>query len=1094
MATYVQEFQKIAQAEARLSVVAPPPEVPYHNQEAESFTTLGSLAEPVTISPAGTLNTIPKFTGATTIGDSIMREVAGIAIVIGTDPLVAGDAGETAPFRIGVTATNKQLIELGPGGGTTRARIVAASADMYQFRLNVNTAATAFDDAAKPSWFWRMGASADLFAVDRAPAGSFVFVDLLVAKGTGEVDVTVGPFIIGVDPLGADILRVGGNARIGGTLTLITAIPSGSNITMQAGGRIDMRFQNTAGALDEKIWDISVDGVGGTPTFAFVMRNDAGGAGTQWLRAVRVGNVLSQLQLASGSAVGDIIVGVDPAGGQRFRLGGTSNLAGSVTVSTGDLTLTTGRLIFGAANGKILMGATTLSIRDSADTANIASLTATGALALTGTAAELVLGPRGGGGASWELYVQATAAFRLYHAGDQYLFSDTDFTPSVTLGKTLGTAAIRWGKFWGQDADFTTTITLAGQLTSTVVTGTAPFVVASTTKVVNLNADLLDDQSGAFYLDLANATGNLPYARLPTGGGVWANGGTLSITGGITTVAGLTSTAQVLVNGGANPTVAAASTLALGGGGITPNGTSITWGDNTGWKIRFGTVVAAAFTPRFSILDTGLVEVVTGDLTVTAGRLTFGAAVGKIVPGATSISLRNNADSADNLLMTDGGVSTFRNHIEIFTGAAVIGPGTTELAICDGTRQVGLVANAGFAVGVGSRSNHDFLIFTNNVTRVTFLAADSSIELIGGGYIQQTEMAAPGTPAANKTRDYAKDVGGVSTRFWKDDAGVEHPHNLTLIDTQTFTATGAGTWTKPAGAVLVLVDVVGGGGGGGGGRGGNALTTREGGQGGGGGARMLMWFKAADLGATEALSVGAGGTAGTGGSGAAGTAGGQGGDTWFGNATQANAKLWAFGGGLGGASYNGVTIQTGGSGGGILSAGAQGNTATNGGSPNNGLTGQGQGYGGAHVPTSGAGVPAVWGGASGGGNGTGSVGGQAGGVSQYGGGGGGSGGAVNGSNVESGGGAGGNNTIGQTGGGGAAGAANGGAGGAGGAGDATRSGQGGGGGGGQDSGTGGVGGAGGIPGGGGGGGGGGTTVGGAGGVGARGEVRVYSFA
>lgn len=42
---------------------------------------------------------------------------------------------------------------------------------------------------------------------------------------------------------------------------------------------------------------------------------------------------------------------------------------------------------------------------------------------------------------------------------------------------------------------------------SDVVTGTAPLVIASTTKVTNLNADLLDDQSGAFYLDSANFTG-----------------------------------------------------------------------------------------------------------------------------------------------------------------------------------------------------------------------------------------------------------------------------------------------------------------------------------------------------------------------------------------------------------------------------------------------------------------------------------------------------------------------------------------------------------------------------------------------------------
>ena len=49
--------------------------------------------------------------------------------------------------------------------------------------------------------------------------------------------------------------------------------------------------------------------------------------------------------------------------------------------------------------------------------------------------------------------------------------------------------------------------TFSGQITSTVVTGTAPLVIASTTLVGNLNADLLDGQHGAYYLDSANFTG-----------------------------------------------------------------------------------------------------------------------------------------------------------------------------------------------------------------------------------------------------------------------------------------------------------------------------------------------------------------------------------------------------------------------------------------------------------------------------------------------------------------------------------------------------------------------------------------------------------
>ncbi len=47
----------------------------------------------------------------------------------------------------------------------------------------------------------------------------------------------------------------------------------------------------------------------------------------------------------------------------------------------------------------------------------------------------------------------------------------------------------------------------AEQLAADIATGTAPLIIASTTKVVNLNVDLLDDQTGTYYLDSANFSG-----------------------------------------------------------------------------------------------------------------------------------------------------------------------------------------------------------------------------------------------------------------------------------------------------------------------------------------------------------------------------------------------------------------------------------------------------------------------------------------------------------------------------------------------------------------------------------------------------------
>lgn len=44
-------------------------------------------------------------------------------------------------------------------------------------------------------------------------------------------------------------------------------------------------------------------------------------------------------------------------------------------------------------------------------------------------------------------------------------------------------------------------------------------------------------------------------------------------------------------------------------------------------------------------------------------EITLTSAASRIVPGATSISLRNNANNADNLIITDAGAATFRSSI-----------------------------------------------------------------------------------------------------------------------------------------------------------------------------------------------------------------------------------------------------------------------------------------------------------------------------------------------------------------------------------------------------------------------------------------------
>ena len=112
-------------------------------------------------------------------------------------------------------------------------------------------------------------------------------------------------------------------------------------------------------------------------------------------------------------------------------------------------------------------------------------------------------------------------------------------------GGTNGTffgngAAGQIGRLDGS-GNFSVSGTITGtQITSNIANGTAPFVVSSTTKVTNLNADYLDDQTGSYYLDYNNFT------NTPTIGN-----GTITVEG----TTGLTGSGSFTVNQTGNTTV-----------------------------------------------------------------------------------------------------------------------------------------------------------------------------------------------------------------------------------------------------------------------------------------------------------------------------------------------------------------------------------------------------------------------------------------------------------------------------------------------------------------------------------------------------------
>lgn len=103
---------------------------------------------------------------------------------------------------------------------------------------------------------------------------------------------------------------------------------------------------------------------------------------------------------------------------------------------------------------------------------------------------------------------------------DELQLTTTELQPASNNGSSLGGASNRFNVVYGTTGNFTST-TVSSQMTSTVATGTAPMVIASTTKVANLNADLLDDQTGSYYLNYNNFS-NTP--TIPTNNNELTNG------------------------------------------------------------------------------------------------------------------------------------------------------------------------------------------------------------------------------------------------------------------------------------------------------------------------------------------------------------------------------------------------------------------------------------------------------------------------------------------------------------------------------------------------------------------------------------------
>jgi hypothetical protein len=140
--------------------------------------------------------------------------------------------------------------------------------------------------------------------------------------------------------------------------------------------------------------------------------------------------------------------------------------------------------------------------------------------------------------------------------------------------------------------------------------------------------------------------------------------------------------------------VAVASTAERDAFGIPPLGARV-HNLETGYIERFNGTAWVVVPPADLVADISALEAALAAATyaglLTAARLKLTDAIAKIVGGATSLALRNAADDADNLLLTDAGVATFRGLVTTPAGG-----GAATL------RAAGVVSSQFSAVGVGN--------------------------------------------------------------------------------------------------------------------------------------------------------------------------------------------------------------------------------------------------------------------------------------------------------------------------------------------------------------------------------------------------------
>lgn len=184
----------------------------------------------------------------------------------------------------------------------------------------------------------------------------------------------------------------------------------------------------------------------------------------------------------------------------------------------------------------------------------------------------------------------------------------------------------------------------------------------------------------------SNVIVNTPVALAPATSSITGNltvAGTETVAGLLTAQSGLTVSSGTFTIPTGGFTMAGPLTLTANNSQVIPGSTNFSVRDNINANDNLLVSNAGIVTIRSDLalpngnfaLTTGNETITAGDLTLTAGELIFGDATSQIIPGATSLSLRNTANTNDNLLVSDAGAVTVRAGITITTGGIIVTAG-----------------------------------------------------------------------------------------------------------------------------------------------------------------------------------------------------------------------------------------------------------------------------------------------------------------------------------------------------------------------------------------------------------------------------------